>query len=199
VNLATAVAGGPLRLVAGAPDAAGVASLALAEDVLLAFETVVGDVACLRLQAAGSSGELACSGGFGHDVVVQQAAGTGAPPPDVTAFLGADSGPGAATLFADLEFTQLAAGATPDDCLTASYPPPLRTALSTAGVTSAKGGASFETRGENFVCGPDGVTWRREDGPGMLVVGVPTRDSRVPGGDLATSFRVADSEEACRP
>lgn len=199
VNLANQVVGGPLRLLAGAPDADGVAPLALAEDALLAFNTVVNDIGCLRLQAAGSSGELACDGGFGHDVRVSQAAGPGAPPPLLETFLGADSGPGAATLLAWLEFTRLAAGHTPEDCATAAYPPPVLAALSSAAVTSSKGATSFETVGENFVCGPDGVSWRREDGAGMLVIGVPTRDSRVPGGDLATSFRLADTEETCRP
>ena len=64
-------------------------------------------------------------------------------------------------------------------------------------VTTTKGPRSFDTPGENFACGPDGAAWRREDGPGMLVIGVPTFDSRVPGGDLASSFRIADAEEAC--
>jgi hypothetical protein len=32
----------------------------------------------------------------------------------------------------------------------------------------------------------------------MLIVGAPTFDSRVPRGDLAASFRIADRSEACR-
>jgi hypothetical protein len=199
VNLASGIAGGPVLLDAGIPDADGVAALTLAGDVVLAFETIVRDIACLRIHAAGSHGELACDGGFGHDASVTRASGIGAPPPVTEAFLGDDSGPGAATLVAPLQFVQLAAGTAADDCLTASYPPPFEAAFSTGVVTSTKGAASFDTPGENFVCGPDGAAWRDENGPGMLVVGVPTFDGRVPGGDLAAAFRIADSSEACRP
>jgi hypothetical protein len=197
VNLARAVMGGPLRIDAGAPDSDGVASLSLAEDVVLSFETVVNDLACLRFEAAGSHGELACDGGFGHDVSVTQAGGPNAPPPVSASFLGGDAGPGAATLLLPMQFTRLPAGAVADDCLSAAYPPPVEVALTTGTVTSTKGSATFETPGENFVCGPDGDDWRREDGQGMLVVGVPIFDSRVPGGNLAAAFRVADRLEAC--
>jgi hypothetical protein len=200
VNLSDTVVGGPLHLEAGAPDEDGVAPLTLAEDAVLAFQTIVGDVACLRLQAAGSHGELACDGGFGHDVRVSQPSGTAAPPPVTEAFLGGHSGPGAATLLVPLEFSQLPAGASPDDCLTTgSYGPQWLAALSTGVVTTIKGDSSFDLGGENFACGPDGAEWRTEDGSGMLVVGVPTSDSRVPGGDLAAAFRMADREEACIP
>jgi agarase len=198
-NVAASVDGGPLRLEADIADADGVASLRLVEDVVLAFRAVVGDVACLRLQAAGSHGELACDGGFGHDVVVTQASGAGAPPPVTEAFLGVDSGPGAATLLAPFQFLQLPSGSSPAQCLGASYPPPTLGAFTTGVVTSTKGTRTFDTAGENFVCGPDGAAWRTEDGPGMLVVGVPTFDSRVPGGDLASSFRIADTEQGCIP
>jgi hypothetical protein len=200
VNLSKTVVGGPLRLEAGAPGDDGVAPLALAEDAILAFQTVVGDVACLRLQAAGSHGELACDGGFGHDVRVSQLGGATVPPPVTEAFLGEHSGPGAATLLVPLEFSQLPAGTSADDCLTTdSYGPQWLSALSTGVVTSIKGGTSFEIAGENFACGPDGAEWRAEDGSGMFVVGVPTFDSRVPGGDLAAAFRIADRDEACIP
>jgi len=200
VNLSKTVVGGPLHLEAGALDDNGVAPLALAEDAVLAFQTIVGDVACLRLQAAGSHGELACDGGFGHDVRVSQPQGTATPPPVTEPFLGAHSGPGAATLLVPLEFSQLPAGTSPDDCLTTeSYGPQWLAAFSTGVVTTIKGDTSFEVAGENFACGPDGAEWRTEDGSGMLVVGVPTSDSRVPGGDLAAAFRIADREEACIP
>ncbi|MGH0030145.1 MAG: hypothetical protein ACQGVC_10170 [Myxococcota bacterium] len=199
VNLSDGITGGPLRIDAGVPDAEGVAPLSLAEDVVLAYDTIVNDIACLRFQAAGSHGELACDGGFGHDATVVRGTGP-APPPAVTQpFLGPDSGPGAATLLLPMQFAQLPAGSTADDCLTAAYPPPVEAALSTGEVTSTKGAASFSLPGENFVCGPGGADWRAEDGQGMLVVGVPVFDSRVPGGDLATAFRVADRSEACLP
>ena len=199
-NLAASIVGGPLVLDAGAPDAAGVAGLSLAEDVVLAFVTVVGDVACLRLQSEGSFGEIACEGGVGHDVHVEQASGAEASPPVTEAFLGDDSGPGAATLRVPMEFAQLPAGAAADDCATTdAYRAQHLAAFSTAVVTSVKGAVAFDTVGEGFVCAADGATWRSEDGPGMLVVGVPTFDPRVPGGDLAAAFRLSDSERACRP
>jgi len=200
LNLAAALVGGPLSIDASVPDAEGVAPLALSEDAVLAFATIVGDVACLRLQAEGSHGELACDGGFGHDVTVSQEGGTAAAPPVTEAFLGSHSGPGAATLLVPLEFTHLPAGATPDDCLTSpAYGPQWLAAFSTGVVTSIKGTAQFDSFGENFSCGNDGADWRSEDGSGMLVVGVPTFDSRVPGGDLPTAFQIADRDEACRP
>jgi agarase len=200
LNLAREVVGGPLVIDAGVPDADGVAPLSLFEDVVLAFRTIVGDVACLRIQAEGSHGELACDGGFGHDVVVSQAGGSEVGPPVTQAFLGSHSGPGAATLLVPLEFTHLPAGSTPDECLTTpAYGPQWLAAFSTGVVTSIKGSAQFDSFGENFSCGVDGADWRSEDGSGMLVVGVPTTDSRVPGGDLAAAFQIADRDEACRP
>jgi agarase len=200
LNLAAAVVGPPLSIDAGVPDANGVAPLSLSEDAVLAFATIVGDVACLRLQAEGSHGELACDGGFGHDVVVSQEGGTAADPPVTEAFLGSHSGPGAATLLVPMEFTHLPAGATPDDCLTSpAYGSQWIAAFSTGVVTSIKGTAQFDSFGENFSCGSDGADWRSENGSGMLVVGVPTFDSRVPGGDLPAAFQIADRDEACRP
>jgi hypothetical protein len=198
-NLASEIAGGPLLLDAGVPNESGVASLSLAEDVTLAYPTVTGDVACLRLAADGSHGELACDGGFGHDARIRSEAGNLLDPPLVEPFLGSDGVPGSATLFATLEFTQLSSGAIADDCWTTNtWRPAYEAALSTATVTTLKGATSFDVTGEPFVCGLDGEDWRTEDGPGMFVVGMPLFDARVPDGDLSAAFRVADSQVGCR-
>jgi agarase len=199
VNLAATLTADPLILEAGAPDAAGVAPLHLAQDALLAFGTVTGDVACLRLHASGSHGELACDGGFGHDASTVQGPGPSAAPPVATAFLGTDSGPGSATLQVPLDFTQLPAGSRPSDCETAVYTSSWMAALTTAVAHVEKGATSFQMQGESFACGVDGSAWRGEDGQGMFVLGTPTYDTRVPGGDLAAGFALADRDEACRP
>lgn len=200
-NLANAITGDDLVIDAGAPDAAGVAPLALAEAAVVAVEAVTGELACFDLRAAGSSGELACEGGFGHDVAVSL--GTGQLPlgDSVTEpFLGADSGPGAATLQVPLRFVQLPPGATVADCAEAAAEvDPVLAAFTTATVTTTKGVESFDVTGEPFVCGPSGEGWRAGDGPGMWVVGLPLFDGRVPGGDLAAAFAFADSQVACRP
>jgi hypothetical protein len=201
VNLANGITGDDLLIDAGVPDENGVADIALAQDAIIAVEAVTGETACLDLRAEGSSGELACEGGFGHDVTVELGTGTLPISEAVTrAFLGADSGPGAATLRVPLRFVQLPPGSTLDDCAAATAGrEPVLAALATATVTSTKGAETFDTTGEPFACGLDGAGWRAEDGPGMLVVGVPLFDGRVPGGDLAASFAFADSEVACRP
>jgi hypothetical protein len=197
-NLATAADGDPLVLRAGVPDANGAATLALAGDAVLGIRTAVGDVACLRLTAAGSSGRIACAGGEGHDVLVTRDAGPAAAPATTQAFLGADSGAGAATLVVPLQVALLPAGATTADCRTTSaYGPPETAALSTATVTVRKGATQLVLAGEGFHCGTDGAGWRLTDGPGMFALGFPTFDPRVPHGDLAAGFLLADAERVC--
>ena len=197
-NLGGAVAGGPLVLEAGIPDPNGDAPLVLAQDDVLAMQTVVGDVICLRLTAAGSSGTLSCNGGMGHDVAVTSDTGEFADPPVTQTFLGADSGPGAATLLVSTEVAQLPDGASLTDCLTTDqYAPPQFRALSTGIVTATKGVEQITLQGENFVCGDDGSAWRLANGPGMLSFGHPVFDGRVPGGDLASGLLFADIPIVC--
>jgi hypothetical protein len=162
------------------------------------MQTVAGDAICLRLTAAGSSGTLSCDGGMGHDVTVTSDAGEFADPPVTQAFLGADSGPGAATLLVSTEVAQLPAGASLADCLTTDqYGAPQIRALSTGVVTTTKGTEQLTLQGESFVCGADGSAWRLENGPGMFGFGHPVFDGRVPGGDLASSLLFADRPDAC--
>ncbi len=197
-NLAAAVSGGPLVLEAGQTDANGVAPIRLRDDALIGLRVATGDIACLKLAAAGSSGSIACEGGEGHGVRVTRAAGPFAPPSMVEPFLGTDSGPGAATLLVPLRWVQLPVGASFEDCLTTDqYGPEELAAFSTGEVTTVKGDTQLVLRGENFVRGPGGVNWRQEDGPGMFVLGLPTFDSRVPHGDLAAALQFADAALQC--
>jgi agarase len=197
-NLGSAVTGGPLVLQAGIPDPNGDASLVLAQDDVLAMQTVAGDAICLRLTAAGSNGTLSCNGGMGHDVTVTSDTGEFADPPVTQAFLGADSGPGAATLLVSTEIAQLPAGASLAECLTtAPYGAPQIRAFSTAITTTTKGTEQLTLQGENFVCGADGSAWRLENAPGMFGFGHPVFDGRVPGGDLASGLLLADRPDVC--
>ncbi|TFH24306.1 MAG: hypothetical protein E4H03_03920 [Myxococcales bacterium] len=197
-NVASAATSGPLVLEAGIPDASGHAPLMLAQDVVLGVQALVGDVICLRLTAAGSSGTLSCDGAMGHDVTVTSEAGELAPPETTQAFLGTDSGPGAATLMVVTEIAQLPAGAALTDCLTTDqYDPPRVRAFSTAITTVTKGSEELILSGENFVCGDAGTSWPLGDSPGMLGFGLPSFDSRVPGGNLAGGLLFADRADAC--
>lgn len=197
-NLGSAVGGGPLLLEGGTLDPDGNASLVLAGDGVIGMRTVVGDVLCLRLQAAGSSGSISCTGGVGHDVSVTRDSGEFPPPAVTEVFLGTDSGPGAATLLVPTEVAQLPAGATVDDCVTTgAYDTQQLLAFSTGIVTTTKGNEELVLEGENFVCGADGTSWQLTDSPGMFAVGLPLFDGRVPGGDLAAGLLLADRADVC--
>jgi hypothetical protein len=129
---------------------------------------------------------------------VTRATGETSPPPAVTAFTGAVAPPGSATLLVPVEVAQVPVGSTFDACLTTTAYETLGTLpLTTATATIRKGAAQAVLTGEPFSCGVDGVEWRREDGPGILVVPLPIFDPRVPGGDLAGGVRLADRGLDC--
>jgi len=197
-NLGRGVTGGPLLLSAGVPDANGNAALALGQDAVVAMEAITGEILCLRLAAAGSSGMLSCQGGEGHDVIVTRDTGEVTAPEVTQTFLGSDSGPGAATLLVSSELARLPPGSSGFECLsTVAYEAPILRALSTATVTANKGDAAIVLAGENFECGVDGATWSLENGPGMFAIGAPLFDGRVPGGDLAAGLLFADQGDVC--
>jgi len=197
-NVANAVTGGPLVLSAGVPDANDDAALTLAQDTVLAVEAITGEVLCLRLTAAGSSGLLSCEGGAGHDVSVTRDTGELAPPEITQTFLGSDSGPGAATLVVSTELARLPPGSSDLDCVTTlAYEPPNVRAFTTATLTATKGAEEIVLVGENFECGVGGSAWTIEDGEGMFAIGLPMFDSRVPGGDMAAGLLFADRADVC--
>ncbi len=149
-NRASAVEGGPLRLLAGLRDADGIAPLSLMDDVVFAVPTAIATY-CFRLVAAGSSGYIDCDGGSGVDVVRES--NPGATPGDIILFVGGnDSGPGAAVLFIETqEVATLPTGAPTGACATASYAAPLP-ARYTTGLASELHEGLERRRGVNFAC-----------------------------------------------
>jgi hypothetical protein len=98
---AAEVVDGELRLVTGAVDEAGIATLALGGDVVLALRGIglfSNFTFCIRMLAADSSGSIDCDGGTSHDVRLTAEGGPGAPSPLVEIGVGNDGGPGAASL-----------------------------------------------------------------------------------------------------
>jgi hypothetical protein len=158
----------------------GIHPLSLREDAVLGVTLADGGVLCARISARGSSGSLDCDGGSPADVrAVQDSAG--AARIAVDSALGLDAGTGAAMIRAPIAFAELAAGAVPDDCEDAAYPPPFNGVLTTAAGTAqvADGVVSVaeaNATGSSFDCD----TWR-EPGAGALVLPVPIVRPPDPG------------------
>ena len=115
-------------------------------------------------------------------------AGADAPPGTITTGLGADAGPGAATLLVMTQSAQLPAASPFDDCATATYTDPSQAVYTTASATMMKGEVGpLSTSGENFDCD----TFTTTDGPGMLVSPSAATDPRA-GGDVVNNLRIAD-------
>jgi len=186
-NVAMGFSAGPLVLVAGAPDADGVATLALAQDAIVGVLTADSTVACYKFFAEGSTGSIDCDGGPAPNVIITQAAGQNAPPPEITIQDGSPTGPGAAVLDLMFASSSLAAGATVADCLSASFGTPVPTAFTTATGTGTKGVKTLSLAGENFSCDQ----WTTENGPGMLVMPQVSSDPRA-GGATVVILRLAD-------
>ena len=178
---------GPLVLVAGAPNANGVASLTLKQDAYFKVNIPAGGtVLCVRLQASGSSGLIDCNGGTPLNVSVTAAAGQNAPPVTPITGQGADSGPGAAELRVMESIAELTSFDAACDA-TVTYPAPTQYIYTTATYTAMKGTKTLVKSGENFDC----ANWTMTDGVGMLVAGIVAYDSRA-GGDSASATRLAD-------
>jgi hypothetical protein len=196
-NVSSCFSRGPLRLVAGVADENGVASLSVAEDTFIGLVALDTSIACLKIIAAGSTGTIDCDEGEHQDVILTQAAGRDAPPPELTVLPGAASGPGSVFLRAQLATGTLEAGSLPSECPTATFDPPFPVAFTTGMATGSKAQPiatdpdHIETisleAGENFSC----ETWTMEDGPGMLVVPLVGFDDRA-GGGVGNVLRIAD-------
>jgi hypothetical protein len=169
-----------LRICAGRAVGEGIHPLSLREDAVLGVTLADGGVLCARISARGSSGSLDCDGGSPADVrAVQDSAG--AARIAVDSALGLDAGTGAAMIRAPIAFVELAAGARPDDCEVAEYPPPFNGALTTAaGLAQVADGTSTlaeaSATGSSFDCD----TWR-EPGAGALVLPFPIVRPPDPG------------------
>lgn len=185
--------GGPLRLCFGAPDGDGRRSIQLTEDAEFSLRIVDGSVLCVRLEALGSQGRIDCAGGSGHDVrLTRDSDGDRAGSAAVLEVdLGADAGPGAATLRAPLSVVLLPPETPASACRNVGGSP-RATALTTATATvqivnSIQGGeASIAARGANFDC----ARLTETDGPGTFVLPFAAVDTAV--GDTANVLIVAD-------
>lgn len=187
-----------MTLVAGAPDANGVAPLSLKEDTILTALPIDGSFACTIYYAEGSSGSIDCDGGSPYDVLATQPAGDlGTDVFDIETGLGGDAGPGAATLIVMATTKNFPVGSPEDICFTGPhcfengnqepcYPEPWLQALTTATGSAMKGSTAQSVIGENFICNE----WTVENSDGMLVLPAPTYNALV--GDTSNAFRFAD-------
>lgn len=112
----------PLTLCIG-EETGGPRSLRLARDAILGVPLVDGSVLCASLRAAGSTGQLDCTGGGAHDVsLTQNSHGAGrADPVQVESGLGNDGGPGGASFEAMVSVSLAPIGFSPDDCRSRGY------------------------------------------------------------------------------
>jgi hypothetical protein len=177
---------GPLILVAGAPDANGVAPLSLKADAYFWLRIPAGNnQLCYRLRAAGSGGSIDCDGGTPMSVRLEQAAGADQPFGTFTLNIGSDSGAGAAILKVDMSILEQPIGAACDAA--AAFPEGNEVYFSSATAAGLKGAKFLSKPAENFSC----ANWTMTDGPGMLAVAILGFDSRA-GGDVVNILRIAD-------
>ena len=141
-----------LKLMAGRPDPtlpgeeACSAPVALAEDVILGFNAIDGSVACTKVFADGSAGNIDCDGGSPQDLEYSQNSnGPGAAdPPVIMTGLGDGviAGPGAASFTVpNAVFFNLPAGKgfTTATCMSLNYDDPLNPdQLAALGIDASK-------------------------------------------------------------
>src|SRR5581483_10945711 len=187
---------GAMDLVAGAPDASGVAPVTAAGPVVFSAAILGGSYGtyCVRIESC--TGMVDCDGGSASGVTtVQDSAGPGVQGKAtvVTTGVGNDGGPGSLLLDCQQSYVQLLPGEG-TDCAAAAYPAPARVVYTTGRAdglfTSADakvGSASLSLTGENFACS----SWPREDGPGALV-GMFLVEDDPQAGDLANANRIDD-------
>jgi len=185
-NIAQTVSSGPLVLVGGLPDASGVASLVLQQDVTLLLTLIDGSYACLKLFAAGSSGSIDCDGGTAYDVIATQAAGDVGFMFAIQTHAGAPAPPGHGDLVLTVQGQFVPAGPVPD-CDTITYDnPPQQFAYTTANATAVKGAIQLTLPGEPFSCNEFATSGTG----GMLAAPAPVTFEEY--GDLANVFRFAE-------
>ena len=187
-TVAIGITGQDPILVAGTPDENGMAPLRLQSDVFYAIADPV-DVVCVHIIAEGSSGEIDCDGGTAYGVRLEQESGDVGPSGEPETGLGDDSGEGAASLRALQESVRLPIGTTLEQCIAATYDPPLVTVFTTALATASKGAKSLAVAGENFDC--DAFT--DSDSGGMLAGPLVGFVISPPLGDVAYVMRLAAS------
>jgi len=167
---------GTIDLVAGTPDADGVAPITVSGPAYYSAGILGGQFGVLCVRIDSCTGFVDCDGGTNVDVEVTQDSmgpGRGGAPVGITAGLGADGGPGAVELRCQQAINQLPPGAG-SDCIHASYPPVeevvYTTGTTTAGFTNGApkiGTGMMTQQGQNFEC----AAWTTENGPGKLAGG----------------------------
>ena len=190
-----------LDVCAGPAVGEGVYPLTLERDVVLGVPTLVpGLVACLKVVAEGSGGQLDCDGGTPMDVrSTVNSNGPGVEGPVVLeAGLGGGGRPGEAVLFAGMDLQLLEGAASPDDCRDAVFDAPSPVAFTTANAEQIIDDAldfiggqtrlQIEMSGEPFAC----ADWATGEGPGTFVAPVPTLDMPI-AGDAAAILKLGDA------
>ncbi len=167
---------GAIDLVAGTPNADGVAPITVSGPVYYSAGILGGQFGVLCVRIDSCTGFVDCDGGTKVDVdVTQDSMGPGrsGAPVEITTGLGADGGPGAVELRCQQAINQLPPGAG-SDCMHASYPPVQEvvytTGTTTAGFTNGApkiGTGMMTQQGQNFEC----AAWTTENGPGKLAGG----------------------------
>jgi cysteine-rich repeat protein len=167
---------GAIDLVAGTPDADGVAPITVSGPVYYSAGILGGQFGVLCVRIDSCTGFVDCDGGTNVDVDVTQDSmgpGRGGAPVEITTGLGADGGPGAVELRCQQAINQLPPGAG-SDCTHASYPPVeevvYTTGTTTAGFTNGApkiGTGMMTQQGQDFEC----AAWMTENGPGKLAGG----------------------------
>jgi hypothetical protein len=197
------VADGALELVAGIPDASGVATLSQTKTVTIGFPLLGNSGSfCVRLYPSENTGSLRCRGGAtGSNIraTIDNASGT-ALPTDVQVELGlGTSGPGAASLLINSSLVQVAGGA--EECLTRDWsadavnPIPFTTGNVTGRIDNANGrpGTSIvmSRDGEGFDCS----RWGEAEAPGILYAMPLVAPNAAPGfGDVVSLLSLASRE-----
>ncbi|HEY0301669.1 MAG TPA: hypothetical protein VGC36_10065, partial [Rhizomicrobium sp.] len=184
-NAAISFSPGPLVLVGGVPDGAGVAPLSLRDDAFVDVSVVDGSRLCLKLVAAGSTGSIDCNGGSRYGVIASQPAGA-----DLTTTwqigVGPQLGPGNAMLLVQ-QFAQPLPSSVTTPCENVAYGLPAGTVAYTTGeAQAAKGSLGLAVSGEAFPC----ALWQQSDTAGRLAWPAPSMQSPI--GDVANVFRFAD-------
>ena len=186
---------GAIDLVAGAPDADGVADVTVDGPVYYSAAILGGTFGRLCVRIDSCQGFVDCDGGTPVGVQVVQdshGAGINGGPVVTTTGLG-DAPPGAVELQCQQTFVQLDPGVmTP--CENADYPPPALVVYTT-GMTEASfengnpkiGTGMISSSGESFQCS----AWTTEDGPGVLA-GAYLVEENPQAGDVANVNRLDD-------
>ncbi len=179
---------GAIDLLAGAPDAEGVATVAVDGPVYYSAAILGGTFGHLCVRIDSCTGFVDCDGGTPvGNRIVQDSRGPGinGGPVMLTTGLG-EASPGAVELRCQQSFVQLAAGA-PADCENAAYPESQLVVYSTGTVEASfengntkVGDGTITAHGEPFSC----TAWSTENGAGQLA-GAYLVEENPDAGDVA--------------